>query len=181
MVIKYLKDDLLKQCATGGDGIVRPSDIMWVLTVPAIWNDSAKQFMREAALQAGLSTTKLKLALEPETESLFCRHLPIDIMIGGIDISKMKAGSKYMVIDAGGWTVDITVHQVIEGGRLKEIHKASGSAWGGTKVDEAYRQFLISIVGNPVFQTFVNKHMDDYLDITREFEIKKRKQEPLTD
>ncbi|KAL3885515.1 hypothetical protein ACJMK2_025568 [Sinanodonta woodiana] len=181
MAIKYLKDDLLKQCATGGAGIVKPNDIMWILTVPAIWNDSAKQFMREAALEAGLSTTKLKLALEPETASLFCRHLPMNTMIGGIDISKMKAGSAYMVIDAGGGTVDITVHQVIEGGGLKEIHKASGGAWGGTKVDEAYRQFLISIVGNPIFQKFINKHMDDYLDITREFEIKKRTIGPLTD
>ncbi|KAL3885508.1 hypothetical protein ACJMK2_025561 [Sinanodonta woodiana] len=178
MAIKYLKDDLLEECATRVAGIVRPNDIMWILTVPAIWNDSAKQFMREAALEAGLSTTKLKLALEPETASLFCRHLPI---VGGIDISNMKAGSKYMVIDAGGGTVDITVHQVIEGGRLKEIHKASGGAWGGTKVDEAYRQFLISIVGNSVFQNFFNTHMDDFLDINREFEIKKRKIAPLTD
>ena len=28
---------------------VQPNDIQWVLTVPAIWNDPAKQFMREAA------------------------------------------------------------------------------------------------------------------------------------
>ena len=27
------------------------SDILWVLTVPAIWSDQAKQFMREAAIQ----------------------------------------------------------------------------------------------------------------------------------
>ncbi|KAK3580556.1 hypothetical protein CHS0354_009513 [Potamilus streckersoni] len=181
MAIKYLKDDLLKECATRVAGIVQLDDIMWILTVPAIWNDSAKQFMREASVEAGLSSGKLKLALEPETASLFCRHLPMNRMIGGIDISKMKPGSKYMVIDAGGGTVDITVHQVIEGGGLKEIHKASGGAWGGTKVDEAYRQFLISIVGNPVFQKFVNKHMDDYLDINREFEIKKRKIDPSTD
>lgn len=26
-------------------------DILWVLTVPAIWSDQAKQFMREAAIQ----------------------------------------------------------------------------------------------------------------------------------
>ena len=29
---------------------VEKDDIFWVLTVPAIWNDSAKQFMREAAV-----------------------------------------------------------------------------------------------------------------------------------
>ena len=27
------------------------NDILWVLTVPAIWSDQAKQFMREAAIQ----------------------------------------------------------------------------------------------------------------------------------
>lgn len=26
-------------------------DILWVLTVPAIWTDQAKQFMRDAAIQ----------------------------------------------------------------------------------------------------------------------------------
>ncbi|KAL3885511.1 hypothetical protein ACJMK2_025564 [Sinanodonta woodiana] len=178
MVIKYLKDDLLKECATRIAGIVQPNDIMWVLTVPAIWNDSAKQFMREAAMEAGLSSKQFKIALEPETASLFCRHLPLNRMIGETDISKMTPGSTYMVLDAGGGTVDITVHQVLEGGGLKEIHKASGGAWGGTKVDEAYRQFLISIVGDSVFQNFCNNHMDDYLEMTRDFEIKKRKFDP---
>lgn len=27
------------------------NDILWVLTVPAIWSDQAKQFMRDAAIQ----------------------------------------------------------------------------------------------------------------------------------
>lgn len=28
---------------------VDPDEILWILTVPAIWGDSAKQFMRKAA------------------------------------------------------------------------------------------------------------------------------------
>lgn len=28
---------------------IEESDVMWVLTVPAIWDDKSKQFMREAA------------------------------------------------------------------------------------------------------------------------------------
>jgi hypothetical protein len=31
------------------DQNLEEKDIHWVLTVPAIWNDVAKQFMREAA------------------------------------------------------------------------------------------------------------------------------------
>lgn len=37
--------DTLEKRATG----VRETDIQWVLTVPAIWDDAAKQFMRVAA------------------------------------------------------------------------------------------------------------------------------------
>jgi hypothetical protein len=30
---------------------VSPDDVKWIITVPAIWSDAAKQFMREAAEQ----------------------------------------------------------------------------------------------------------------------------------
>lgn len=74
-------------------------DISWVIAVPAIWNDAAKQFMREAAIEVrgpsllskcspsralsllwspktGLvCPEQLYLALEPEVASLYCRHL----------------------------------------------------------------------------------------------------------
>lgn len=46
--IGYLKDRLLLHCTNQITGI-KEADIMWVLTVPAIWNDKARQFMREAA------------------------------------------------------------------------------------------------------------------------------------
>lgn len=46
--IKYLKDDLLQTLEKAVCGITS-NDILWVLTVPAIWHDDAKQFMREAA------------------------------------------------------------------------------------------------------------------------------------
>ena len=42
--IRYLKDHALRQLGMAGD-----QDIQWVLTVPAIWDDSARQFMRLAA------------------------------------------------------------------------------------------------------------------------------------
>jgi len=53
-----------------------------------------------------------------------------------------------------GGTVDITVHQVHGEGCLKELHKASGGAWGGTTVDEAFKQLLIKIFGSEVVGKF---------------------------
>lgn len=46
--IRFLKDQLLIQCDNQFTEI-EDSDINWVITVPAIWNDRSKQFMREAA------------------------------------------------------------------------------------------------------------------------------------
>ncbi|KAL3878557.1 hypothetical protein ACJMK2_030894 [Sinanodonta woodiana] len=46
--LKYLVDHLFKTYQDRITGIER-TEIRWVLTVPAIWNDAAKQFMREAA------------------------------------------------------------------------------------------------------------------------------------
>ena len=47
-VIRFLKGHLLDTLEKRGTGIEN-NDIHWVLTVPAIWSDSAKQFMRESA------------------------------------------------------------------------------------------------------------------------------------
>lgn len=47
--IKFLKDHLMKALLDRMYDI-RDDDIKWVLTVPAIWDDPAKLFMREAAV-----------------------------------------------------------------------------------------------------------------------------------
>ena len=49
MSIQFLSQDLLKECSNALAGELTMDDICWVLTVPAIWSDGAKQFMREAA------------------------------------------------------------------------------------------------------------------------------------
>lgn len=47
-MIKYLKNHLIEECKNKMSGLVE-ADIKLVITVPAIWTDPAKQFMREAA------------------------------------------------------------------------------------------------------------------------------------
>lgn len=59
-------------------------------------------------------------------------------------------------------------------GSLKEIHKATGGAWGGTEVDKAYIQMLTDIVGEDAMEKFKKRHMEDFFDLLRDFETKKR-------
>ncbi|KAK3604537.1 hypothetical protein CHS0354_000358 [Potamilus streckersoni] len=156
---------------------VKDDEIHWVLTVPAIWNDSAKQFMRTAAEQAGILSDNLDLALEPEAASLYCQYLPVDKFCTQneqLNFGATPSGTKYIVLDLGGGTADITVHEKLEGGKLKEVAKASGGPWGETAVDAAFFKLLTDIVGNPVMTTFQKELKFDYLELFREFEYAKR-------
>ena len=56
-----------------------------MITVPAIWRQEAKQFMREAAYQAGIASREspgqLVIALEPEAASVYCRKLKLSQLV----------------------------------------------------------------------------------------------------
>ncbi|XP_069131205.1 heat shock 70 kDa protein 12B-like [Argopecten irradians] len=175
-VIKYLKDHLMKTCNNQMTGI-KPADILWVLTVPAIWSDASKQFMREAAEAAGIKGDHLKIALEPEAASLYCKYLPLERKGEG-GMKAFTSRSKYVVLDAGGGTIDITVHEVQQDGSLKEIHKANGGDWGGTKVDHAFQLLLSGIIGNGAFHRFMENNKADMIEFFRDFEVKKRTIKP---
>ena len=54
-LIRCLKDDFLQILSQQRNAINPEKDIRWVLTVPAIWTDAAKQFMRDAATEVGLN------------------------------------------------------------------------------------------------------------------------------
>ena len=58
MSIAALTDDMIKAGSTTLIDGLRKDDVHWVLTVPAIWSDAAKQFMREAATQAPVGIRK---------------------------------------------------------------------------------------------------------------------------
>ncbi|KAL5011778.1 hypothetical protein ScPMuIL_010329 [Solemya velum] len=178
MAINYLKGHMLS--TLDRNHTLKDEDkenIRWVLTVPAIWNDKAKQFMREAAKEAGINNNQLLIALEPETASMYCKLLPLQKFTFSDSTREMKAfepGTKFMVLDLGGGTVDVTIQQVRSDSTLQEIHKATGNAAGGTCVDEAFKNLLIKLVGNEVMTEFKTKYASDDLELQREFEIKKR-------
>lgn len=52
--IKHLKDSMLNEIDKRVASTILETDIDFVLTVPAIWGDAAKMFMREAAIQVSL-------------------------------------------------------------------------------------------------------------------------------
>ncbi|KAK3576506.1 hypothetical protein CHS0354_034181 [Potamilus streckersoni] len=182
MSIKFLKDDAVTLTQKKKTRL-REMDFYWVLTVPALWSGKSKQFMREAAEKAGIDPSQLRLALEPECASVFCRETAIrrssEDPGSSANFLPMESGTKYMVIDMGGETIDVSVYKTTKTGALKELHQASGGDWGATRVNEVFSMFMVKVFGAPVWTEFREKYMDEFFKFTRDFE--QRKCAPLED
>jgi hypothetical protein len=120
------------------------SDVLWVITVPAIWEEGDKQFMRQAALEAGiireLEDSDLLIALEPECAAMM-------VQVEGF---KLQAGDKVMTLDCGGGTVDICCVEVLETGkrlRLRQLMEPTGGDWGSTRIDRLFYDFIRDLIG----------------------------------
>lgn len=156
------------------DKFASTSEIRWVVTVPAIWPDDARTFMRNAAKEAGIPWDQLVLALEPEAASIYCQHLEIERSKSSAEGFQMfEPGTKYIVLDVGGGTTDITVHEKQEIG-VKELDKAGGCGVGGRNVDKAIMEMF-----DRLFQGLIRKHLKqenptEYLAIYKEFEDVKK-------
>uniref|UniRef100_A0A3Q2Q7M1 Heat shock 70 kDa protein 12B-like n=1 Tax=Fundulus heteroclitus TaxID=8078 RepID=A0A3Q2Q7M1_FUNHE len=180
--LRFLKYDALETINSTARGKkFLPTDFTWVLTVPAIWDPSAKQFMREAATEAGIVTAgnedKLVIALEPEAASVWCKKLPaegfITQNISNNSLDK-SPGTQYIVVDCGGGTIDITVHEVLEGGTLKELHKASGNDLGGQNVDRKFKQFLREIFCDGIWDKYEENYPGEVQKIMYDFTLFKK-------
>ena len=84
-----------------------------------------------------------------------------------------------LFISIGG-TADITVHEKISNGHLKELCHASGGDCGGTSIDNGFIQMIVKIIGAPMISLLKQEDPTAYLDLLREFETVKRKIETDT-
>ena len=75
---------------------------------------------------------------------------------------------------AGG-TVDITSYEKTSRDTVKEIHKASGGAWGGSNVNLLFEEYLISMFKPRVINKVKKDYPADWVDMMRNFEKMKRK------
>uniref|UniRef100_A0A2I3G9K4 Heat shock 70 kDa protein 12A n=1 Tax=Nomascus leucogenys TaxID=61853 RepID=A0A2I3G9K4_NOMLE len=220
--LQYFKEQALKELSDQAGSEFENSDVRWVITVPAIWKQPAKQFMRQAAgLASPENSEQLIIALEPEAASIYCRKLRLHQMIelsskaavngySGSDTvgagftqakehirrnrqsrtflvenvigeiwSELEEGDKYVVVDSGGGTVDLTVHQIrLPEGHLKELYKATGGPYGSLGVDYEFEKLLYKIFGEDFIEQFKIKRPAAWVDLMIAFESRKRAAAP---
>lgn len=81
----------------------------------------------------------------------------------------------HLIVCFEGQTAEITIYLKKSDGTLEELHRPTGGLWGSSKINEAFERMMIEIVGSKVFEKFKNDYKYDYIELCREFEIKKRK------
>jgi hypothetical protein len=160
---------------------MKATDFHWVLTVPAIWKDRGKQMMREAAYKSGLiydvppitkftnpseflpehyipsiAKEKLVLALEPECAALYCQQLTADMLASHCprDPCESVSSRQYMILDIGGGTVDIAIHDLVADKNVNSMLPPTGNDWGGTKVNKEFSNLLQNLTGDKDFEQF---------------------------
>uniref|UniRef100_A0A1A7YQP0 Heat shock 70 kDa protein 12A n=1 Tax=Iconisemion striatum TaxID=60296 RepID=A0A1A7YQP0_9TELE len=93
--------------------------------------------------------------------------------------SELEEGDRYVVMDCGGGTVDLTVHQIrLPEGHLKELYKASGGPYGSIGVDYEFEKLLCKIFGQDFIDQFKLKRPAAWVDLMIAFESRKRAAAP---
>ena len=83
--------------------------------------------------------------------------------------------TQYIVVDCGGGTVDLTVHELdVSHGTLKELHRGSGGPSGATGVDREFENLLKKIFDADFIERFKVKRPAAWVDLMISFEAKKR-------
>jgi hypothetical protein len=120
-------------------------EIRWCLTVPAIWDDYQKHVMRQAAHEAGLPAEegRLILALEPEAAAHYARVAGVSSSASDDDGSLTTPGARYMVVDCGGGTVDITAYRNDDNGMMVEIGRVYGGSCGSAYLNKAFEETVL--------------------------------------
>ncbi|HEY7147486.1 MAG TPA: hypothetical protein VH637_24835 [Streptosporangiaceae bacterium] len=172
--LRWIYERALADMASSG---IQTEDIDWCLTVPAIWEPAEKDRMRAAAHAAGLPEDRLLLALEPEAAAIQIYYtqgqLPGGEGAGGLDL--YQPGSRFMIVDGGGGTVDITAYQVAEGGGLAEIGRAKGERLGSQYLNQGFVDLVSQHLGTSTeLWELDQKDPVGFGDLIRNWEAAKR-------
>ncbi|XP_063598822.1 uncharacterized protein LOC134775279 isoform X2 [Penaeus indicus] len=165
----------------------------------------------QAGMGSSARPEQLLIALEPEAAAIYCRRLrrhqllpdrppdlrqprhsstsppslsPLQESGSPIPVPAMPELDRdtvYAVVDCGGGTVDITVHQMTDRltGHLKELHKASGGPYGSTGVDVEFERLLETLFGSDFLSAFRRQRPAAFVDLMIAFESRKRNASPF--
>eukprot|EP01083_Nonionella_stella_P081209 223580_1 len=179
---KYILSEALEFMKKKKIKHVQQDEIAWIITVPSIWNDAAKHKMKQWAIAAGLVNTNIpnqcKIVYEPDCASLSIQHQVRAKRLKMKHNTKNNehyfgVGDKYILVDAGGGTVDIACHEVLGAFGVKEIVHPSGGPFGSMAIDDEYCKLLSILFSVEWMNEFKRGYPHIYLQIQQNFQAVK--------
>ncbi|CAH0039431.1 unnamed protein product [Clonostachys solani] len=122
---------------TLSSAVVRSTPMDFVVTVPAIWSNAAKEATERAAAVAGFcGNSRIQLISEPEAAALYT--------LKNLSPATLQLGKKFVVCDAGGGTVDLITYEVtrVDKLELKEVTEGTGGRCGSSMLNKRFRRHL---------------------------------------
>jgi len=135
-----------------GESFVNSTPVEFVLTVPAVWSDAAKNATLQAAERAGMGNRhELKLISEPEAAAVYT--------LRSIQPSRLKVGDNYIVCDAGGGTVDLIAYKVTQLNplRVEESAVGTGGLCGSAFLNYRFQDHVKSRIGVERYENMRDK------------------------
>jgi molecular chaperone DnaK (HSP70) len=116
--------------------VFRNFSIEYIITVPALWSDTAQAKTRSCAEKAGMGKG-LQIISEPEAAAIYALHV--------MDPHSIKVGDTFVLCDAGGGTVDLISYTVSTLKPILEVDEAAmgtGRICGSTFLNRIFKKFL---------------------------------------
>ncbi|KAI6845763.1 actin-like ATPase domain-containing protein [Hortaea werneckii] len=141
-VFNHTKEVLVRRY---GQGFVSTTKLQIVLTVPAVWSEAAQDATLRAAQAAGMGNT-IAMISEPEAAAVYA--------LQAIQPNHLKVGQNFIVIDAGGGTVDLITYSIrqLTPLRLEEVVRGSGGCCGAAFLNIRFENFVRDKLGDNMFE-----------------------------
>ncbi|PWW76349.1 actin-like ATPase domain-containing protein [Tuber magnatum] len=127
-----------------GKDVVEVSPLDFILTVPAVWSDAAKDLTLQAAESAGFGRKKsFRLISEPEAAAVCC--------LKEIEPNHLNVGDTFVVADCGGGTVDVISYTIARKSPKLEVAECvggTGAMCGSTVLNERFEELVRDRIGD---------------------------------
>ncbi|KAI9836586.1 MAG: hypothetical protein M1819_001218 [Sarea resinae] len=118
-------------------GVLRSTPVEYVITVPAVWSEKARDQTRKCAEAAGMGgDRKLHMISEPEAAAMYA--------LDAMDPHCLNIGDTFVLCDAGGGTVDLISYTIRSLNPLEvdEAAPGTGSLCGSTYLNRIFQKTL---------------------------------------
>ncbi|EKG11037.1 Heat shock protein Hsp70 [Macrophomina phaseolina MS6] len=150
-----------------GEAFMTSTPTQFVLTVPAVWSDSAKDATLKAAERAGMGSREsgdLKLISEPEAAAVYT--------LKAIQPNHLSVGDNFIVCDAGGGTVDLIAYKITQLSPLlvEESAIGTGGLCGSAFLNYRFEDHIKARLGEERYTEMRNRKQKTWNMALKHFE-----------